>query len=112
MAKGGCFQRSAGRDVSLAQIIAELNSFLVGWISYYRYAAFGFELQCLDEWIRRKLRCYTPQATQTGQVRRRVPAEDGRLGGIGEQGGQFGQGAVAFGQLPARSPSDAGPVVS
>jgi RNA-directed DNA polymerase len=45
------------RGVSLAQVIGELNSFLVGWITYYRYAACRFELQCLDEWIRRKLRC-------------------------------------------------------
>jgi RNA-directed DNA polymerase len=45
------------RGVSLAQVIVELNLFLVGWITYYRYAACRFELQCLDEWIRRKLRC-------------------------------------------------------
>ena len=44
------------RGVSLAQVIVELNLFLVGWITYYRYAACRFELQCLDEWTRRKLR--------------------------------------------------------
>src|ERR1039457_2593840 len=43
---------------SLAQVIVELNLFPVGWITYYRFAACRFELQCLDEWIRRKLRCY------------------------------------------------------
>ena len=37
------------RGVSLAQVIVELNLFLVGWINYYRYAACRFELQCLDE---------------------------------------------------------------
>ncbi|MGI8741759.1 MAG: group II intron maturase-specific domain-containing protein, partial [Bryobacteraceae bacterium] len=45
------------RGVSLAQVIVELNFFLVGRLIYYRYAACRFELQCLDEWIRRKLRC-------------------------------------------------------
>jgi RNA-directed DNA polymerase len=44
------------RGVSPAQVIVELNLFLVGWITY-RHAAYRFELQCLDEWIRRKLRC-------------------------------------------------------
>jgi RNA-directed DNA polymerase len=46
------------RGDSLACVIVELNRFLTGWINYFRYAACRFELQCLDEWIRRKLRCY------------------------------------------------------
>jgi len=46
------------RGDSLACVIVELNRFLTGWIHYFRYAACRFELQCLDEWIRRKLRCY------------------------------------------------------
>ena len=54
------------RGVSLAQVIAELNLFLVGWINYYRYAACRFELQCLDEWIRRKLRCYRLKQRKRG----------------------------------------------
>jgi len=45
------------RGVSLAKVIVELNLFLIGWLNYYRYAACRFELQCLDEWCRRKLRC-------------------------------------------------------
>jgi hypothetical protein len=40
--------------------------FLVGWIHYYRYAACRFELQCLDEWIRRKLRCYRLKQRKRG----------------------------------------------
>jgi len=52
------------RGVSLAQVIIELNLFLIGWLTYYRYAAFRFELPCLDEWIRRKLGC-SSQAMQT-----------------------------------------------
>ena len=54
------------RGVSLTQVIAELNLFLGGWIIYYRYAACGFELQCLDEWVRRKLRCYRLKQRKRG----------------------------------------------
>lgn len=45
------------RGVSLATMIAELNSFLTGWVTYFRYAECRSHLQRLDEWIRRKLRC-------------------------------------------------------
>src|ERR1022692_2304711 len=51
---------------SLAQVIVELNLFPVGWITYYRFAACRFELQCLDEWIRRKLRCYRLKQRKRG----------------------------------------------
>jgi RNA-directed DNA polymerase len=44
------------RGDSLAKVIVALNSFLIGWIIYYRFAACRYELQCLDEWIRRRLR--------------------------------------------------------
>jgi RNA-directed DNA polymerase len=54
------------RGVSLAQVIVELNLFLIGWITYYRYAACRFELQCLDEWIRRRLRCYRLKQRKRG----------------------------------------------
>ena len=56
------------RGVSFAQAIADLNSFLVGWINYYRFAACRFELQCLDEWIRRKLRCYRLKQCKRGRT--------------------------------------------
>jgi RNA-directed DNA polymerase len=55
------------RGVSLARVIVELNLFLVGWINYYRYAACRFELQRLDEWIRRKLRCYRLKQCKRGR---------------------------------------------
>lgn len=45
------------RGTSLAAMIAELNSFLSGWLMYFRYAECKSYLQRLDEWIRRKLRC-------------------------------------------------------
>jgi RNA-directed DNA polymerase len=49
---------SRNRGVSFTQVIVELNWFLVGWLTYYRFAAFRGELTRMDEWIRRKLRCY------------------------------------------------------
>ena len=45
------------RGVSLERMIRELNSYLTGWVTYYRYAACRKHLQRLDEWVRRKLRC-------------------------------------------------------
>jgi len=38
-------------------MIGELNSFLAGWVTYFRYAECRSHLQRMDEWIRRKLRC-------------------------------------------------------
>ena len=45
------------RGVELKRMISELNSFLTGWVTYYRHAACRSHLRRLDEWIRRKLRC-------------------------------------------------------
>jgi RNA-directed DNA polymerase len=45
------------RGVSLGMTIQELNAFLSGWVTYFRYAACKTHLRRLDEWIRRKLRC-------------------------------------------------------
>lgn len=45
------------RGVSLVRMIRELNSFLTGWVTYFRYAACKTHLADLDGWIRRKLRC-------------------------------------------------------
>jgi RNA-directed DNA polymerase len=48
--------RSRGH-VKVREMIAELNSFLTGWVTYYRFAACKSHLQRLGEWMRRKLRC-------------------------------------------------------
>jgi RNA-directed DNA polymerase len=55
------------RGLSLTQVIVQLNLFLVGWILYYRYAACRFELQRLDRWIRRRLRCYRLKQRKRGK---------------------------------------------
>lgn len=46
------------RGVSLEQVVTELNSFLNGWVVYYRHAAMRSHLRSMDEWLRRKLRCH------------------------------------------------------
>ena len=38
-------------------MIQELNSYLTGWVTYFRYTECKKHLQRLDEWIRHKLRC-------------------------------------------------------
>lgn len=48
-------------------MIVELNLFLVGWLTYYRYAACRAELIRMDEWIRRKLRCYHLKQRKRGK---------------------------------------------
>jgi len=45
------------RGISFGQVIQELNAFLTGWVTYFRYAECRTHLQRLDEWIRHKLRC-------------------------------------------------------
>jgi RNA-directed DNA polymerase len=45
------------RGVELKRMISELNSFLRGWVTYFRHAACRGHLRDLDQWLRRKLRC-------------------------------------------------------
>jgi len=45
------------RGVRFERMIGELNSFLVGWVAYFRHAKAKGLLAELGGWIRRKLRC-------------------------------------------------------
>jgi len=45
------------RAIPLDKMIAEVNAFTTGWVTYYRYAQCKTVLAKLDEWLRRKLRC-------------------------------------------------------
>jgi RNA-directed DNA polymerase len=45
------------RGVSFEQLVRELNSFLTGWVTYFRYAKAKSTLTELGSWVRRKLRC-------------------------------------------------------
>ena len=45
------------RGVSFERVIGELNSFTIGWTTYFRYAKAKSVLSDMDGWMRRKLRC-------------------------------------------------------
>lgn len=45
------------RGVELERMISEINSYVVGWVTYFRYASCRSHLRELDGWVRRKLRC-------------------------------------------------------
>jgi len=45
------------RGVSMEQVIGELNTFLTGWVTYFRFAECKSLLREMDGWVRRKLRC-------------------------------------------------------
>lgn len=45
------------RGVSFEQLVRELNSFLTGWVTYFRYAKAKGVLTHLGSWVRCKLRC-------------------------------------------------------
>ena len=47
----------AGRGRSLAHTIEDLNPLLRGWINYFRLTETKGELEKLDSWMRRRLRC-------------------------------------------------------
>jgi len=45
------------RGVSFEQLVTELNSFLTGWVAYFRRAKAKGVLSEFGGWVRRKLRC-------------------------------------------------------
>jgi RNA-directed DNA polymerase len=47
---------SRSRGASLEQVIAELNTYLSGWVTYFRYAECRSRLQKMESWMRRRLR--------------------------------------------------------
>ena len=49
---------SRNRGRKLSQVIEELNRYLRGWQQYFRLAHAKSFMQRMDEWIRRRLRCY------------------------------------------------------
>lgn len=78
------------RGVSIHRMISELNSFLTGWVTYFRYASAKTHLQRLDEWMRKKVRCARLKQRKRGRPMTRflvslgVPKQRARsLGGSG-----------------------------
>ncbi|HEX2092258.1 MAG TPA: group II intron maturase-specific domain-containing protein [Longimicrobiaceae bacterium] len=55
------------RGVSIRQMISELNSYLTGWVTYFRYASAKTHLQRLDEWVRRRVRCVRLKQRKRGR---------------------------------------------
>ena len=45
------------RGISFVRLIAEVNAYLSGWATYFRYAQCKTHLQRLDKWLRHRLRC-------------------------------------------------------
>ncbi len=59
----------AGR--SLEQVIAKLSRYLRGWRGYFGYCETPSQLQMLDAWIRRRLRCLIWRKWKRGRARLR-----------------------------------------
>jgi RNA-directed DNA polymerase len=89
------------RGVSLAQVIVELNLFLVGWLVYYRLAAFRGELIRMDEWIRRRLRCYRLKQRKRGKSISGLLRQLGLSAASAGPRGQFRKRALANRRLPS-----------
>ena len=60
-------RRTCGR--SLAQIVKELSTYLVGWRGYFGFCQTPSVLRTLDEWIRRRLRAIAWKQWKRGGVR-------------------------------------------
>lgn len=56
------------RGVSFAQVIGEVNTFINGWLLYYRKAVFRGDLTAVEEWLRRKLRCLRLRQCKRGRT--------------------------------------------
>jgi RNA-directed DNA polymerase len=65
------------RGSSLARVVSELRSYLLGWRGYFSFCQTPSVLRDFDSWIQRRLRCYAWKQWKTG---RRRFAELRRLG--------------------------------
>jgi hypothetical protein len=57
-------RRTAGR--SIAQVVADLRSYLVGWKAYFRLSDEYWVFKNLDKWVRRRLRALHLKHWRTG----------------------------------------------
>jgi len=69
------------RGIALAKMIAQVNDFTTGWVTYYRYAQVQSTLRDVDGWLRRKLRCVKLKQCK----RAKAIAALLRAGGVPEQ---------------------------
>jgi RNA-directed DNA polymerase len=56
------------RGVKLETVIKELNLLISGWVRYFKLASCKNLLERLDEWIRRKVRCYRIKQLKRGKT--------------------------------------------
>lgn len=54
---------------SLAQVVAALRRYIIGWRGYYRICETPSIFTDLDKWIRRRLRCYQWRLWKRGRTR-------------------------------------------
>lgn len=59
------------RGVRFEQVLVELRTFTDGWVTYFRYAETPSVFQVLDQWIRRRLRCFQWKQWKTPRHRAR-----------------------------------------
>jgi RNA-directed DNA polymerase len=57
------------RGINLKEMIEELASYLKGWRGYFAFSETSTVLQRLDQWIRRRLRCFVWKQWKTGHRR-------------------------------------------
>jgi group II intron reverse transcriptase/maturase len=58
------------RGISLAQMIGQLNRYFIGWIGYFRISQGRYVLGRIDQWTRRRLRCFRlKQWKNRGRIR-------------------------------------------
>ena len=55
------------RGIRLERMISELNRFLRGWVTYFRFASAKKHLERMDSWIRRRLRCVRLKQRKRGR---------------------------------------------
>ena len=57
------------RGISVDQLIGTLKRYLTGWRGYFGYCETPRALQKLDEWVRRRLRCFLWKQWRRGRTR-------------------------------------------
>jgi len=57
------------RGSSLARVVSELRSYLLGWRGYFGFCQTRSVLRAFDGWIHRRLRCYAWKQWKTGKRR-------------------------------------------
>jgi RNA-directed DNA polymerase len=57
---------SRSRSMSTEERVRQLNSFITGWVAYYRLAEMKGHCERLDEWIRRRMRMCIWKQWKTG----------------------------------------------